>query len=329
MLKTTMLCGLMCVAVNSLAGTPPANSKITTAMIANVRSECEALPAPDIPEYATAAYGSAVYKAATYEIFLENNFSPDELREFDPELIALLQKLYKPEYYSFAENALKSEMKQDMSEVVGALGGKPDIVYFQKATSCASLNAYTKKWSSENVYVKYTFQQTLDQADYEANPAHKAAEKARIKQAKATEQVSVQKVQDDTSKRVNSKSGSTTTQKMVEPTDPNGQFLVGMNYEMGKDGTHNPQEAMIWFRKSAEQGNGRAQYFLGSHYLMGDGVPVDKVQAYVWFSVSAANGYYPATQARDVYGLNLSESQRTAAQELAKQYFEKYQPKNR
>lgn len=327
MFKVTMLCGLMCAAVNALADTPPANSKVTTAMIASFRSECEVLPRPDIPEYATAVYGSAVYKAATYEIFFENNFSPDELREIDPELIALLQKLHKPQYYSFAKNALESELKQDMSEVVGTLGGKPDTVYFQKATSCASLNAYTKKWSSENVYVKSTFQQTLDQADFEANPAHKAAEKARLEQAKATEQIRVQKVQDGTSKRVNSKSGSTTTQKMVEPTDPNGQFLVGMNYEMGKDGTHNPQEAMIWFRKSAEQGNGRAQYWVASHYLTGDGVAKDNMQAYVWFSVSAANGYFPATSARDLYGNNLSESQRAAGQELAKQYFEKYQPR--
>lgn len=100
-----------------------------------------------------------------------------------------------------------------------------------------------------------------------------------------------------------------------------------MNYETGKDGTHDPQQAMIWFRKSAEQGNARAQYWIASHYLMGDGVPKYIIQAFAWFSASAANGYHPATNSRNLCGEMLSKPQLLAAQSLAKQYCSNYKPR--
>jgi TPR repeat protein len=45
---------------------------------------------------------------------------------------------------------------------------------------------------------------------------------------------------------------------------------------------------VLWYRKSADQGDGMAQYALGLMYYKGHGVAQDLVQAYRWFTLSAA-----------------------------------------
>lgn len=331
--------GLMCVSINALADDKED--------IIKIKSDCDTLPSPDIPGYARDAYTSALYAYGTFSVFKASNFSAEELREYDPNLIAILQEMYKPARYNFIKDDFESKAQEAISNLINIVGSKNklDERYFKQALVCFAMNAYSERGSLENQHVMFAYQQEIAQADYYADPVVKAEEQARVQrieaadkvldqraketeqarlqEAKVAEQIRLQKVQNDTNKRVS----STTTQKVAEPSDPNAQYLLGMRYDAGEGGVHNPQEAIIWFRKSAEQGNGRAQYWLASHYLTGDGVPKDNTQAYVWFSVSAANGYFPATNARDLYGRNLSESQRMAAQELARQYFEKYQPR--
>ncbi|MGO4309749.1 tetratricopeptide repeat protein [Pseudomonas sp. KB_15] len=336
--------GLMCVTANALAGDKED--------IIKIKSDCDTLPSPDIPGFARDAYTSALYAYGTFSILKANSFSPEELREYDPNLIAIMQEIHKPARYSFIRDDLESKSKDAISNLIDIVGSEKNLdeSYFKRALVCFAMNAYSEKGSLENQHVMFAYQQEIAQADYYADPAVKAAEQARTQRveaadkvvdqrpkeaeqvraqrAKTVEQSRIQKTLDDTNRTANSKNNSTTIQKIAEPSDPNAQYLLGMRYDMGEGGVHNPQEAMIWFRKSAEQGNGRAQYWLASHYLTGDGVPKDNSQAYVWFSVSAANGYYPATSARDLYGRNLSESQRAAGQKLAKQYLEKYQPRH-
>ncbi|WP_248799915.1 tetratricopeptide repeat protein [Pseudomonas sp. MWU13-2105] len=341
MFRAIVLCGLMGFTVGAFA------AEVDKEMISRIKADCDVLPDPDIPGFAQDAYTAAVYAYATFDVFKENSFSSEELREYDPHLIAILQEMYKPARHDFINKDLESQSQEAISNLVNIVGPKKklDQQYFLKAANCVAVSAYSEWRSNEHQHMMFAYQQEIAQADYYADPVVKAeeqarvqrieaadkvldqrakkTEQARVQEAKVAEQIRFQKVQSDTNKRVS----STTTQKVAEPSDPNAQYLLGMRYDAGEGGVHNPQEAMIWFRKSAEQGNGRAQYWLASHYLTGDGVPKDNTQAYVWFSVSAANGYFPATNARDLYGRNLSESQRMAAQELARQYFEKYQPR--
>ena len=46
-------------------------------------------------------------------------------------------------------------------------------------------------------------------------------------------------------------------------------------------------EAVKWFRRAANQGDGDAQASLGAEYRDGTGVPQDYVHAYMWFILAA------------------------------------------
>lgn len=305
---------LMCVSLNGFADT--ANGKTTPAD--QIRSECATLPRPDIPEYSRAYYGSTVYKAATYYIFLENDYSSVELGDIDPELMDLLKKIREPKYADYANHSLEANMKEAMSEVVGSLGKQPDKIYFNKSMICASLNAYTKRGSSENVYVKYNFQQLMDQID--SDPTRKYGSRDVEEKHTSTDHVNGQ--------RISRTSKVTTAAKTIEPTDAKAQFLLGMNYEMGTDVAHDPHRAMTWFLKSAKQGNGQAQFWVASHYFIGDGVEKDLIQAYAWFSASASNGYFPAKNPQGLCSEMLSKPELAAAQALAKHYSRQSQENN-
>jgi hypothetical protein len=44
-------------------------------------------------------------------------------------------------------------------------------------------------------------------------------------------------------------------------------------------------QAVMWWRKAADQGNAKAQSNLGVMYANGWGVPQDYAQAYMWFNL--------------------------------------------
>lgn len=323
--------GLMCVSVNAMA--------VDEEDMHTDKPDCSKLSVRPDQQGIIGAYKGAIENGAPYVAFQMDITKLEGQPEVDPKLVSIVKELNKPNYINYARNELESRAKLGMSSFSHLVNSQKDVnlEYIQKALACYAINAYVDVDSNENQQLMFSFQQLLTSAFDETDPERKAVAKTQARryeadrqaQIKLDKEYSTRLIEDSPLSTIKSSSSQNklgSAQKAVESGDPDKQFLKGMSYEAGPGGTHNPQQSMIWFRKSAEQGNGRAQYFLGSHYLMGDGVPVDKVQAYVWFSVSAANGYYPATQARDVYGLNLSESQRAAAQELAKQYFEKYQP---
>ncbi len=54
----------------------------------------------------------------------------------------------------------------------------------------------------------------------------------------------------------------------------------------GKD----PNNAMYWQMKSAQEGSVSAQKILGAMYYDGDGVPKDLKKAYAWYSLAALQG---------------------------------------
>jgi hypothetical protein len=76
-----------------------------------------------------------------------------------------------------------------------------------------------------------------------------------------------------------------------EPTTPQGQYEVGDNYFYGRDGVfRDNQQAVVWYRRAAEQGYAEAQFTLGQFYEKGWGVSQDPAQAKKWYSDAARQG---------------------------------------
>ena len=64
-------------------------------------------------------------------------------------------------------------------------------------------------------------------------------------------------------------------------------------------GIHVPQdydEAMKWYRKSAEQGHAEAQYAMGMSYNFGIAVPADTDEARKWYGLAADQGHKKAAE---------------------------------
>lgn len=72
--------------------------------------------------------------------------------------------------------------------------------------------------------------------------------------------------------------------------DSEAQFTMGKNYDLGTGGfDQNEKEAIVWYRKAAEQGYSEAQYTLGLKYASGSGaVAADLVESAKWY-LAAAN----------------------------------------
>ena len=102
---------------------------------------------------------------------------------------------------------------------------------------------------------------------------------------------------------------------------------LGIVYSDGEGVPQDYKEAVKWYRRAAEKGYSSAQSFLGFKYWSGQGVIQDFVQAHAWFNVASANGHGFASESRDEVAEKMTTEQIAKAQELAKEYFEKYQPK--
>jgi uncharacterized protein len=71
------------------------------------------------------------------------------------------------------------------------------------------------------------------------------------------------------------------------------QFSLGvMNYPMGDPSFDaaqgNPAQALVWYRRAAEQGDIGAQVALGLAYAQGIGVVQDYIEADKWFNIAAS-----------------------------------------
>ncbi len=116
-------------------------------------------------------------------------------------------------------------------------------------------------------------------------------------------------------------------QRLAERGDADAQNNLGVMYFDGQGVVQDYKEAGKWYRKSAEQGDAGAKYNLGVMYTNGQGVPQDFKEAYAWSSAAAATGNADAVKNRDMAAKLLTPDQLAKGQALAKQYFEKYQPK--
>ena len=125
---------------------------------------------------------------------------------------------------------------------------------------------------------------------------------------------------------------------MVEKAAKKG-FLVAqwslgvMNYPLGdslfKAEEGNIVDALIWYRRAAEQGDVDSQSSLGIAYEQGNGVPQDFVEAHKWYNLAAAGvpkeKLYADVRAdlmerRDAVALKMTPAQIAEAQKLAREW---------
>ncbi len=88
----------------------------------------------------------------------------------------------------------------------------------------------------------------------------------------------------------------------------------------GLGGPQDFEEALRWFRRAAEQGNGGAQNHLGLMYFEGDGIAKDEIEAYKWAYLSAQQGVEQAILAVDFLEHQLKPDQIREAKRLAKEW---------
>lgn len=82
-----------------------------------------------------------------------------------------------------------------------------------------------------------------------------------------------------------------TLKEQAATDDAETQFHLGTLYETGNGVPQDYAQAVLWYRKAAEQNLAIAQYRLGVLYANGVGVPLDKAQSASWFQKAAAQGY--------------------------------------
>ena len=98
-----------------------------------------------------------------------------------------------------------------------------------------------------------------------------------------------------------------------EPTTPRGQYEMGDNYFYGRDGVNRDnQQAVVWYRRAAEQGYAEAQFTLGQFYEKGWGVNQDPAQAKKWYSDAARQGSEAADAALKRLAANTATTSTTS-----------------
>jgi TPR repeat protein len=76
---------------------------------------------------------------------------------------------------------------------------------------------------------------------------------------------------------------------LAENGEARAQNNLCVMYSYGMGVSQDYEAAMLWCRKSADQGNPYSQYNLGRmYYDPAPGTPKDYVQAYKWFNLAAA-----------------------------------------
>jgi TPR repeat protein len=105
---------------------------------------------------------------------------------------------------------------------------------------------------------------------------------------------------------------------IAESGDSAAQFNLGLLYLDGTGVPQDVQQAVMWFRRSADQGYVKAQKNLGNLYALGQGVKRDYTMAHMWLNLCAATGDEKCAAQRDLLGQkmkakDLSEAQRRAS----------------
>jgi TPR repeat protein len=112
--------------------------------------------------------------------------------------------------------------------------------------------------------------------------------------------------------------------KLAEQGDAYVQAMAGAMCHHGEGTPQDYKAAIKWYTQSAEQGNTEAQFNLGAMYHDGEGTPQDYVMAHMLLNIAAANGDEKAKDNRDIVADMMTPNQIEKAQELAREWMEKY-----
>ena len=113
--------------------------------------------------------------------------------------------------------------------------------------------------------------------------------------------------------------------KAAEQGNARAQFTLGWMYVEGKGVSRDYAQAAVWYRKAAEQGFAKAQGNMGVMYHLGAGVPQDNVQAHKWFNLSVSRGNGSAIEERSMVEKEMSPAQLAESQRLAREWTEAFE----
>ena len=116
-------------------------------------------------------------------------------------------------------------------------------------------------------------------------------------------------------------------EKIAKMGNARAQFSLGlMNYPIGDlsfdETTGNLSEALIWYRRAAEQGDVDSEIAMALAYAKGIGVQQSDVEAYKWYDIAASLAKYvdvrdDVISRRDELGRLMSSSQIAEARRLS------------
>ena len=98
------------------------------------------------------------------------------------------------------------------------------------------------------------------------------------------------------------------------------RFRLGLAYWYGSGVQRDYAEAVKWYRKAAEQGDGLSQHELGQAYEQGKGVRGDYVLAHMWTNLSVVSGTRNAEQDRNRIAFHMTPKQIEEAEKLAREW---------
>jgi hypothetical protein len=82
--------------------------------------------------------------------------------------------------------------------------------------------------------------------------------------------------------------------EQAEEGDARAQYMVGLEYGIGRDVVRDDTEAVRWFRLAADQGHASAQYMVGVAYGDSQVIPQDVAEAVRWYRLAADQGFAAA-----------------------------------
>ena len=72
--------------------------------------------------------------------------------------------------------------------------------------------------------------------------------------------------------------------------EADAQYRLGNMYNFGDGVRRDYAQALVWYRKGAEQGDAKSEFQLGGLYHFGHGVPQDDAQGFAWTMKAAEQG---------------------------------------
>src|SRR5471032_2998034 len=105
---------------------------------------------------------------------------------------------------------------------------------------------------------------------------------------------------------------------LAQGGNADAEHLLGLMYYTGNAVIQDHKEAVIWFRKAAEQGHAEAQQVLGLMYRYHiGGMPQDNVIAYMLWNLAAAGGSSNAAEQRALVVKVMTQEQIEEGQALS------------